>query len=481
MHDASMKGRMLRNVLLILVLSSLGANAQWLQKGKHRVPGTGDENIEAHFGTSVDLSASGDVMVMAAQAENDTSYVRVYEWTGSYWTKRGARIKLEWNPWSYKNSVSISADGNAVALTFFDPLNGDLICEVYDWYLGAWSMRGEPMIDTQPCYLNQGKTLEITPDGNTVVLSSQSNGGSDDMLIIYDWVDAAWIARTSIDPGALAGQGYNCSVSESASSVVIATLGSYCEDSSAFDSWNVKVYDWTGVSWNLRGFGISEPDGNSCGIYTSISLDGNTVAVSTPPLVRIYDWSGSQWLQRSNAIATETSGSGSGSFVVSNPVDLSWDGNTFAVGIPMNDSAKGQVRVYSWTGTGWLKLGEDLTGKEPNDHFGYSIALSANGLTLAVGAPDNDSIDIDAGMVTAYRYYYTADLSANLESVLHCWPNPTNGMVYFGKTINLVEVYNLLGDKLISFEQVTEIDLSRCSSGIYILRSDSATHRLIRH
>ena len=39
----------------------------------------------------------------------------------------------------------------------------------------------------------------------------------------------------------------------------------------------------------------------------------------------------------------------------------------------------------------WNQLGLDIDGKEAEDEFGTSVALSADGSILAVGAPDNDS------------------------------------------------------------------------------------------
>jgi hypothetical protein len=65
-------------------------------------------------------------------------------------------------------------------------------------------------------------------------------------------------------------------------------------------------------------------------------------------------------------------------------------------GDPDNKFDAGYVRVFTYNGTlllgsnnsEWLQLGPDLKGEAIEDEFGKSIALSADGRRLAVGAPD---------------------------------------------------------------------------------------------
>jgi hypothetical protein len=302
------------------------------------------------------------------------------------------------------------------------------------------------------------------------------------MVRIFDWMDTAWVERISVPSGSVANQGFNCSVSDGASSIAIATAGSFCEDGTADEPWNVKVYDWTGANWVLRGFGISESDGNHCGIYTALSIDGNTLAISTPPYVRIYDWTAGSWTQRSNAITTETTGYGTETFIVSNPVDISWDGNIFAVGIPLNDSGRGEVKVFSWTGSGWLNLGEDLTGMEINDYFGYSVALSANGLTVATGAPGCDSIEVDAGKAAVYKYSYSSVLNEiDGDELFAIWPNPTDGPLSFNRQVQEVRIFNSVGQLLYSAFDVEALDISEFPAGLYVVHADELVRRIVKH
>eukprot|EP00980_Cylindrotheca_fusiformis_P016542 scaffold4957_cov111-Cylindrotheca_fusiformis.AAC.1 len=81
-------------------------------------------------------------------------------------------------------------------------------------------------------------------------------------------------------------------------------------------------------------------------------------------------------------------------------VALSKDGKTLAIGAPGNDA--GHVRVYHKDddASSFEQIGENIYGEAAKDQFGFSVALSANGSVLAVGAPYANKVgDDDAGKV----------------------------------------------------------------------------------
>jgi len=90
------------------------------------------------------------------------------------------------------------------------------------------------------------------------------------------------------------------------------------------------------------------------------------------------------WTQRGTDLDGESAGDHHG-FSVS----LSHDGNILAVGALNNDdngTDSGQARVYSWNGSAWQQMGSDIDGLSSYNYDGYSVNLSDDGLTLAVGA-----------------------------------------------------------------------------------------------
>ena len=88
---------------------------------------------------------------------------------------------------------------------------------------------------------------------------------------------------------------------------------------------------------------------------------------------------------------------------------MSADGLTFAVGARQNDgngTDSGHVRVYTFNEISkqFTPLGVDIDGERAGDLFGSSVSLSANGTTLVVGAPLNDDNGISCGHVRVFKF-----------------------------------------------------------------------------
>ena len=85
---------------------------------------------------------------------------------------------------------------------------------------------------------------------------------------------------------------------------------------------------------------------------------------------------------------------------------VSADGLTLAVGARYNDnngSNAGCVKIYRIVGNSWSQVGEDIYGEAADDRFGDSVSLSADGKIVAIGAHGNDGNGNDSGHVRVYR------------------------------------------------------------------------------
>ena len=164
-------------------------------------------------------------------------------------------------------------------------------------------------------------------------------------------------------------------------------------------SWSQEAFIKAGISWSPMGFGRS----------VSLSGDGNTLAVGTQwdvggfvAGVFIFRHDGIKWTQE--AFVQSPIAEFLDEF--SHSISLSNDGNTLAVGAYREDSAttgidsipdematdSGAAYVFArsagiWTQQAYIKAGN--TGGD--DWFGYSVSLSGDGDTLAVGAINEDS------------------------------------------------------------------------------------------
>jgi hypothetical protein len=73
-------------------------------------------------------------------------------------------------------------------------------------------------------------------------------------------------------------------------------------------------------------------------------------------------------------------------------VTLSADGATLAVGAPSRSQSSGAGYVFTRSGTAWSQQADiTVSNADPDDQFGFSVALSSDGSTLAVGAPNEAS------------------------------------------------------------------------------------------
>ena len=108
--------------------------------------------------------------------------------------------------------------------------------------------------------------------------------------------------------------------------------------------------------------------------------------------VRVYQYNGSGWQQLGADIDGEAAGDYSG-----DSVSLSADGSTVAIGAPGNNGngdGSGHVRVYQYVNSSWQQLGTDIDGEAADDKSGWSVSLSADGSTVAIGAPRTTAMEL---------------------------------------------------------------------------------------
>ena len=88
-------------------------------------------------------------------------------------------------------------------------------------------------------------------------------------------------------------------------------------------------------------------------------------------------------------------------------VSLSSDGSTVAIGAYSNDgngADAGHVRIYKNINGTWTQQGADIDGEAAGDRSGYSaVSLSSDGSTVAIGAYLNDGNGTYAGHVRIYK------------------------------------------------------------------------------
>jgi hypothetical protein len=253
--------------------------------------------------------------------------------------------------------------------------------------------------------------VSSSSDGKIVAIGARYNDGANGVdsghvrVYKYDTSSSTWTQLGQDIDGEAGNDQLGYSVSLSADGKRLA-IGAQYNDGNGENSGHVRVYEYTST-WTQLGQDI---DGDAPNAYTgvvSLSPDGNRLAIGTftnNGKVRVYQY-GTSWTQLGQDIVGEDVGGDYTGYALS----LSYDGARMAVGAPYNDGANGvnsgHVRVYEYSSSTWVQLGQDIDGEATCDYSGYSVSLSAGGKRVAVGAWLNDGANgVNSGHVRVYEY-----------------------------------------------------------------------------
>jgi hypothetical protein len=334
------------------------------------------------------------------------------------------------------HSVSLSSDGTRLAIgdRFNDANGGDSgRVRIYGWDGSDWVQVGSD-IDGEAAEDSSGFSVSLSSDGNRVAVGAlwnDGNGSSSGHVRVYELNSGTW-TQLGIDIDGEAADdssGYSVSLSSDGNRVAVGATGN---DANGSRSGHVRVYELNSGNWTQLGIDI---DGEAAGDYTgesvSLSSDGTRVAVGASGNdgngdnsghVRIYNWNGSAWGQVGSDIDGEAADDYSG-----HSVSLSSDGTRVAIGAPYNDangSNSGHFRIYNWNGSAWVQIGSDIDGEAAGDSSGYSVSLSSDRTRVAIGAPYNDDNGSSSGHVRLYSIVYQAPAPA--APAPYSGPLPTN-------------------------------------------------------
>src|SRR5690554_1559347 len=309
-------------------------------------------------------------------------------------------------------AVSLSSDGNIVAIGAPQNNNGTGHVRVYENISGVWTQIGENIDGESPGDLS-GLKISLSSDGSIVAIGAPFNSGNlhnSGHVRVYENISGVWTQIGDDIEGKSSSDMSGFSVSLSSDGDIVA-IGAPQSPKYMNYSGYVRVYENISGVWTQKGDDIEGEDvGDLCGTSVSLSSDGSIVAIGAPQnskymtssgYVRVYENISGVWTQIGNDINGETAGDRSGQ-----SVSLSSDGNIVAIGAVTNDgngTESGHVRVYEDISGVWTQIGNDINGETAGDRSGQSVSLSSDGNIVAIGAVTNDGNGTESGHVRVYE------------------------------------------------------------------------------
>ena len=408
----------LRVCLTFLLVAPAGVHAQ-VQVGD-AIDGAAayDES-----GWSVSLSADGQRLAIGApkndSAALDAGQVRVYEWSDDAWVQLGDNINGEAAYDESGYSVAISSDGLRVAIgaPFNDGNDFDSgHVRVFESIDDSWTQLGDD-IEGEAVYDESGFSVALSRYGNRVAIGAPGNDGNgmeSGHVRVYELSDGDWVQLGDDIDGEAVYDGSGVSVSLASDGYLLA-IGADNNDDGGMEAGHARVYRFADGQWTQLGDDIDgENFADHFGLSVSLSRNGSRLAVGAPfnindsgidaGHVRVYQQMGNIWTQLGDAIDGEAAYDESGG-----SVSLSADGDRLAIGAKRNDDSglnAGHTRVYGWSGTAWMQLGDDINGESFEDASGNSVSLASSASHVAIGAHLNDDNGLDSGHTRVF------DLSA---------------------------------------------------------------------
>ena len=382
----------------------------WVQIGQN----INGENAGDRSGESVSINSDGSRIAIGAAVNDDngnnSGHVRIYEYDGSIWKQLGQDIDGENENDESGISVSIDSNGNRVAIGApFNNDNGYISghTRIYEFDGSMWIQLGQD-IDGENLYNESGASVSISGDGNRVAIGSIFNdgdGGGPGQIRVFEFDGSSWIKLGNNIIGENNGDQSGTSVSINLDGSIVA-IGARNNDGNGNQSGHVRIYEYNGLAWNQLGQDIDgENAGDQSGTYISLSGDGTRITISAllnddngffSGHTRIFEYDGSVWNQLGQDIDGENELDRSGW-----SVSLSNDGTRVAIGEPFTNIID-RVRVFEYDGSVWNQIGQDIISDD-RDSFGRSLSINANGNRVVIGDVLADINGVNSGTVRIFE------------------------------------------------------------------------------
>jgi len=497
-------------VIFICVLSlAPGAHAQYVQQAK--LVGTGASGV-ASQGSAVSISADGNEVIVGGPTDGllpgSTSVTPtpgaawIFLRNAGVWSQQGNKLVGTGavSPASQGSSVAMSGDGNTVIVGGPEENQlADYRAGGGAWVFarnnsGAWIQQGAkigPPPDAFGPGQNMGFSAGLSGDGKTAIVGAPNDDYDVGAAWIFAPMQGQWVPQGSKLTGSDAqGTGGNDINEEQGGSVAIsadgntAIVGGDRDNGITGAAW-IYVRNSDGT-WSQQGGKLTARETTAFfqGSSVAISGDGNTAVVgdfgdsgngTEVGATYIYTRSNGRWSEQARLVGTGYVGQP----LEGSAVAISQDGKTVVTGGPGDSGGIGAAWVFTGAGSVWTQKGSKLVGggilgTATNTALGTSVAVSADGSTIAIGGYGDNS-----GAGAAWVFGAAAGIATAPGSV-----NPASGSGS-GQTMSFtfndprgwqdLDVVNVLINNFLDGRSACYLAYSRSAGVLYLVADNGGT------
>lgn len=393
-------------------------------------------------------------------------------------------------------SSSMNSVGDRIIIGAYKKNNGATAdvgqIKVYQRSGSTWSILGLPILGDAANDVF-GYAVAMSSDGAVIAVGSpnaDANGTDSGKVEIFVWntSTSAWTQRGSAINGEAAGDQFGISVALSQNGNFLI-IGGRNNDGTASNAGHVRVYAFNGSSYAQRGTDINGATTDDLfGSSVSISDNGANIVVGAPRksngvnvdagAVYCYSWNNTAYVQRGQTIVSPTAGNN----YFGSSVSMSANGINIAVGAPnYTEIFSSQLQYtrgfancfkFNTTTSQWNQFGTTVLGNESTDvSLGTSVVISKNGNFALFGAPNQ----IFRGYMELYDFTNATTLSnSDLQSFdFKIFPNPSKNYFTIESKNNIekLSIYNLIGQKVKEFNKTKKYFIEDLKSGTYIIEA----------
>jgi hypothetical protein len=312
---------------------------------------------------------------------------------------------------SLRYGALVATDASGHALRSWLALDGRTVLLRVDARGARYPLRIDPLIEQLPKLSGGhegegalfGFSVSLSADGSTAVIGGRESRG---VAWVFTRSGSTWeqqgppltikeedpSERCDEEPGEC-GFGRSVSVSANGETALIGAPDDDAGRGAAFVFAPNGRGEWTQQGKKLEVENEEEIGDGAFGRSVALSADGDTALIGANAAradqgaAWVFARSGNTWTQQSTKLTDGEEHAGIAYFGRS--VALSANGNTALIGAPNENVSFGAAWVFTRSGTTWAQPGVKLTGGEQEDgqgRFGFSVALSAFGNTALIGA-----------------------------------------------------------------------------------------------